>query len=362
MRHDTAPLPDLFRLIPQADHLSALELGVALRLVTAAWSAEDPCTLEANPRALAMVARIMSEEWLTVADRVLLACGAERRGSRLVFVPALQVYQHQAQLRAKRSKAGQASGRSRAGRNQTADEAAPETAAGSEQHPASGVSRPVDWDVAGTHVEHVFNTCSAAPSMEARAHAQKRPRSNAQYTAHESLSAPDAAGAASSADPPADPPEDVIALVGLGAGARALARQEADRRWCRQMLLDAVWPWAAVDRRRLPPLKCGELSEAPGVTPMLVAYAIEQIDAMGRQAVDAGKTPPNPIGLLITALGAQRTRRTRPWEVPLTFATRFINQQASRDKLTDAQLAIEAIRTKRAAADAARALPRPRAM
>ncbi|MFN7019855.1 MAG: hypothetical protein ACK4WH_00830 [Phycisphaerales bacterium] len=77
---------------------------------------------------------------------------------------------------------------------------------------------------------------------------------------------------------------------------------------------------------------------------MRVAYAVERINEIGSQSLAKGKASPNPLALLIAAMGAQERDASHPWEVPIFFQRRWETLQSRREQLLDAQARINRLR------------------
>ncbi len=118
--------------------------------------------------------------------------------------------------------------------------------------------------------------------------------------------------------------------IAQDSGARARALRTPDQERCLRILQRARFYFAERDRQEVPPPLAIELAEHPNATPMLLDYAVRQIIDIGTRAVTLGNRRPNPLGYLIAAVGAQKSRAGRPWEVPLFFAKAFQESEAKR--------------------------------
>ena len=282
------------------DALSAIELGALYRLLRHAWGQDPACSLPAEPASLAMVARVTHAEWHAISGRVLMAFIPQ--AGRLVAEHALAAHADASGLSAKRAAAAAARwGRSKCNANAM------------QMHSTCIDGAPLRSSGSG----------SDAPAPLRPNQAQKSER----------LSAP-----------------DVVAT--LGAGARALVdrgelRRRDDQAWMLREISNRQFAWAAEDRRSVPAQLARELSEHPNAYPMLVSYALDRVDEIGRKAIAAGKAVPNPLGLLISALGASNDTKASRWDVPLFFSARWSKREADRDKLRELQSVIDRERLRR---------------
>ncbi len=133
-------------------------------------------------------------------------------------------------------------------------------------------------------------------------------------------------------------------LTDASATARALQRA-ADERWNRDLLNAASFPWAAEDRRVIPQDLVGRLATHPNSSPCRIAYALQQIAGMGTRS-KPDEDPPNPLAVLITALGAQVKRPTPPWETPIAFLPVFDRMAQARHATRKAQSILDSIRNR----------------
>lgn len=310
--------------------MSATELGAFLRLLRFAWDQPTPCSLPPDSAMLAAVARVSQAEWDSIRSRVLLAFppqsspqvhagdspGNHSRAGDLPGTPGATVLLVNTWARAAYDRAAEILRRCSDGGRAKGGKGSSRGVEGG----LKGASRGVEGDFRAQRSERSSDPeSSEAPTL------QRSPQPEQTQSAR----------------------EDVI--VKLGAGARALGKNQADRVWCFRLLTDAVFPWASSDKVRLPMQLATELSEHPNATPMLVAYAIEQINSIGSKPPqpDKPKRETNPFALLIAALGAQHEAPKPPWEVPLHFATAWGRREDEQKRMHEAQERIDRLRAEK---------------
>jgi uncharacterized protein YdaU (DUF1376 family) len=323
MPKDGDPAPEfpltnaLTQLVSQdnRDAMNACELGAHVLLLERAWGQSG--TLPDDDALLARWSRLPAATW-PQARPLALAGFTVGADGRLHHGRTKQVRADLDALAAKRSRAARArwSGRQEAG-------------------PA-----PPDPDA---HAMQVHSTCiphapAAAPPHppsasipDPKAPALQRPRD-----------------ARNSVPGAAEEPEVSLRLV--GAGARALVGDMRRKAWMRRLLSRATFPLAEPKRRTIPPSKIAEIAGSRHATPMLVAYAIDRVNSMLEKAVAQGLKPgekkyPNPIGLLIAAVGAQIEEPRPPWEVELWFSATWAQREAEMEQLLEMQDRIERVRS-----------------
>lgn len=149
-------------------------------------------------------------------------------------------------------------------------------------------------------------------------------------------------------------------VSGVGAGARAQEegnirdgisglRKASARREVEDILRAAYFPLAPKARQTLPPNVVRELTDSTHATPLLAFYAVREITDACKAAQAGGKTI-NPIGMMISAFGAQRHGRGRPWEVPRLFIEREWESRAKqRAQAADLQQRVNTLRAKQEA-------------
>lgn len=134
----------------------------------------------------------------------------------------------------------------------------------------------------------------------------------------------------------------------MGARARALAKA-ADHEWNKCLLSNARFPWAAADRQIVPPQLVERLAIERHASPCRILFALQQITAMGMKwQPGKGDEPPNPLALIISALGAQleEHKRKAPWDVPLGFIPVFDKAREHRDAIVAGQAMLDRARNR----------------
>jgi uncharacterized protein YdaU (DUF1376 family) len=284
------------------DVLSAIELGAAVRILRLAWQRVPGCSVPADDRALAAVARVTSAEWLSMQAqlfRCMRAVPAES-GPHLLSCEIARLYYHglleaHAAAQEQRRRAGQASAAARAQRPVTPRPASvPEDIPTPVQRPfngrSTGFERPLEIGPGGAGTRFGGDTARFVSS------ALERSDSNANQER-------------SSAEEP------VIAAIHAGIDATAQARLIDWRASAaRTLLVAAAKRWQAEGRlggrmsRRSGGAAGGSaqeidheflvrISRSPIVTPALVEIAIGRADEEHAQSA---------LGYVAAALGLVR--------------------------------------------------------
>jgi hypothetical protein len=107
------------------------------------------------------------------------------------------------------------------------------------------------------------------------------------------------------------------------------------------MLQEAIAKWRAAGVTDCPLSKASELAGLEHADPARVEYLIEEASGMIARAKASGRSC-NPVGFLISGLGASQARRGRPAEVPIFVAERWARRQADSLRLLEAEAAIRA--------------------
>jgi uncharacterized protein YdaU (DUF1376 family) len=299
--------------------LSTLELGALYRLLAYAWRNSPPCTVPRSRTSLVAVTGVTVEEWDAIKNRLFLALEMrldDTDRNVIVLGAASRVYQSilaEADQRRQRTRnATEAAAklrRERPGERQSTDRPSV-TDPLRTRHGSVTDAAPVLRFVSGS-------APALAPSSESMNQRQS------------------AQGAFSNQN--------------QGAQARALSDAElADREAARGRLRRARWSWAAADRRQVPIRLIEELVRSRHCTEMRVAFVLSVIEDGGLREVNKGNLPPNPIGMLINGLGAQR-RPKAPWEIPLFFQREWEALLERRQELATHQARLDQAR--RAAVD-----------
>lgn len=95
-------------------------------------------------------------------------------------------------------------------------------------------------------------------------------------------------------------------------------RRLNDQQEVRQILSSALFEYAIEDRRTIPPNVIESLATSEHARPVLALYAVQRVNEAAKKA-HAKSKPCNTIAMLITAFGAQRHGRGKPWNVPAEF-------------------------------------------
>lgn len=304
--------------------LSTLEVGAAYRLLAYAWRNNPPCTIPRSRASLVAVIGVTFEEWDAIKTRLFLALGArlDATDANVIVLGAalnaFQALQAEADQRRQRTRnATEAAARAKR------DRASPPPHARGRGDGPPSVTDPL-------RNRHGVVT-DAAPSL--------RFVSGSAPALAPSFESMNQRQSALSAD----------SNTNQGAQARALSDAEiADRQAARGRLRRARWSWAASDRRQVPLQLIEELVQSRHCTEMRVAFVLSVIEDAGLREVNKGNVPPNPIGMLINGLGAQR-RPKAPWEIPLFFQREWEAELSRRQELASQQSRLDAAR--RAATD-----------
>lgn len=313
--------------------MSTLELGAVYRVLAYAWRNTPVCTIPRSRTSLVSITRVTPEEWDGIKNRLFLALEArldDTDQSVIVLGAALRVYQSleaQADQRRQRTRnATEASARAKRDR-------ASQPPHSSRPPGGPSVTDPLrmrDGDVtdAAPALRLVFGSAPAlAPSLESMNQRSER----------------------SSAD----------SQTGQGAQARALSDAEiADRMAARARLRRVRWTWAAADRQMVPLAMIDSICQSRHCTEMQVAFVLSVIDQTGLREVNAKRTPPNPLGMLINGMGVQRKPKPA-WEIPIFFAREWEQELNRRQEMTSQQNRLDEALKAAAARSAAKPEARP---
>lgn len=331
--------------------LAPVELGALLLLLRAAWGQEPPCSVPDDDEAILRWSGLRPGErpgYLQTVRRLFIAGGE----GRLVHETASRYWHRLDERASRRSAAGRAAIQSRWSRERGERGGGPEPPGGG--RPNLRVVRPPGTedgtdripDVYESYTNRIRNVPAAVPP----------------HTPPQTLRSPDPAPALQRSMQSADPSERarIDAPVGLGAGARArpeeglaeeTSRRLTDLRVQRELaearaaLQRAEFEWCGDEsRRRLFPSKVEELLRCPSATrlletpeelPLLVDYALSEVRRM---------RPRSPMGMLVSALGAHRHRRTAPWVVPMWHREAWLKRREARAGALEVQARIDAMR------------------
>jgi hypothetical protein len=332
------------------DALSALEVGALYRLVRHAWQQEDPCTLALQDDALAMVARVNSQEWAAMRSRILLAFGLT---SALTLVgtqptppaaPAGEPTEH-ARL-PQRVTLGHA--RSVFDRLASASCMRPAARAApppelSEARRAAGLAGARSrWQSDGKPHGKNGNLPSAAiEAKSARSSSESSALSlNRSLPAQQNPSALIQSAERQSA-------QEVIGDLSDGAGAeRQLAGKMQEWRAAQSFrLLRSAWEvWVREGLTDAPLAKISELAAGEHATPARVDTLVQHVKDAAARAERSGNSLPNPIGIVIAGLAMQRdaSRRGRPCEVSMFEAKKWNDLEEQAARVMRVQVAREA--------------------
>ncbi len=334
--------------------LSALELGMFVRLVRLAW--DQGCTLPDEVTFLAAVARTTPEELAAARPRLLLAFGDPNpppgpadggRGGRLLLPAARKVYDALVQARARttaaKREAGKAGAASRWG--STTPDHQPD-------HPADHPDRMARDSSRMAAAKQVPSGAigGAGRAVSARASGSLLPPALSLQRSSESAiqSAPEGRA-------------EVLAL--MGEGARAIEAQRVEdwrRRHCARMLEAAIAEWRTSGFSTFPLTRVQELASCRHATPALVDTLIEyakgcvaaaqaareaarEAKARGQKKPE-GRTECSPVGILLHGLGESERSGGRPQAPTLQAAARWDKQEAEMRRLLAAGAAIHAQR------------------
>lgn len=278
------------------------QLGVLARFVQYAWDCADPiCTLPTGVGSLGVV--IARSGVRASADshvvRSVLALWRQHATADRVELPALReaFERHErdaAQVREKMAKAGRASA---AARREMRDAA----------------NRALSL-LPGTRVQQQLNSSSADPGP---------PHTPSVFTPHSehklSLRALNTPSCVQNTTRREEKPalvriDSAAALAVERAGQQAAA--EWERRWIRDRLTLARWPWGVEeDSRQAKRWMIDAASIARHVTPKLLAFVLACVDQ---------EKPDAPAGYVVRGLAIGKRRRKPPFVVPeLTFGVHF---------------------------------------
>jgi len=288
--------------------LSATELGALVRISEVAWVQEPPASVPDTDDRLARWAGVSSEQWRSVRSAI-----------REIFRPGPDGRLHNAALRAAHdSLAAKKAKRSAAGRK--AAQVRHQGAAPPE--PLRLTSDPHANRMRIASDSHAGRTPPTPPSSE-RPAPLRSPNSDLNPSAHSSpksaldSSREEVGAGARALKAKADRRCGVIGDAAVSRDVETLRRLN-DQEEVRRILAGAVFEHAPKDRQTVPPAVVDSLSRSKHARPQLALYAVQRATEACRQARANGGAA-NPIGLLISAFGAQRHGRGRPWEVPSLF-------------------------------------------
>lgn len=323
---------------PVLQALTAAELGAVVRLACVAWSMEPPCSLPDDDLLLARWAGLTAAEWAAMRPAVERAfapapCNTEHAG-RLVNDTLRRAFNEHALAKQVRTARARAGGRAR------------HRPTGSRDRPPLRLARQLQASSELAPSKPQAGPGLAPPTPPS---SQERPRPCALPEGAEIQCAQQEGAAEDARD-------------GLGARARALIgdlRTERDRRRAGDMLRGAAFPWADPNKRKVHPTTIARLLDCrhahrllreSGELPLFVDYALSEIRGRAQRAADGGEPIRTPIGLLIAAFGAQETRPTTPWIVPLWHREDWDRREKQRAEAEDLRDRIARIREAKLAA------------
>lgn len=294
----------------------ALALGAFTRLLSHSWNQEPPCSLPADDRLLAGIARTTAPgEWERVKPSLLLAFVPEHQlpdpaqgnRTRLVNAVARAIFDQLAAEAAAFSEM-----QSRKSRARWHDKGRPDP---------NGMPPGSRRDASGMPP-------ASAPSLRSESPSLSLHRSSLANESDRSSGRSEGEG-------------DVLGQ--LGERARAI-EDEKIAEWRREHALDllqkAIVDWREQGLTRCPVTKASEIARGPWSEPARVQAVIE--DAKAR-VLEGGMG--NPVGFLLCGLGLAPNRRgiTRPAEIPLLVARAWAEKEAGRRKTLKIAAAVLAV-------------------
>lgn len=281
-------------------------LGAVMRLAEWAWHQDPPGFLIDDASLLASVARMPMTPTLHTSVRMVFTPTGDGR----LYCEALALmHAAAAKLRHQRKTAGIASGAARA--------------------------RPPDAPA----IEHPLNIRSTGVERAFDSAAISRTRARAERSS--AISIPEISESAHKSAP------EVLAKL-ESAGAQESFLRAWRARECEHLLRRALQTWAARGQSVVPEYKARELASTQHATPARVQTALDRIAAKLELPDKDKRRCRNPFGLLVTLLGAETVRPSRPIEPDLLHVAAWDRREEFAVRQARAQIAMDA------AVDAAR--------